>query len=170
MTFRDLLNQHDLIIIPSIELEAVNLDADYSDDKIQNALRTLTFGEYWARTFPDLKVHLNSLLRINHSKDSAHRYGFAIDLSSPKGPVALYEVIKKWLLNHPEIAWDQLILESNWVHFGLASKNGSGGYRQRFQYAQMGPSDGWVYHSKGTQPGKKALNNLTANQVNFLTW
>ena len=74
---------------------------------------------------------------VGGSVNSAHQFGFAIDLIPKNGTVdELYGFILTYLREN-NLKWDQLIFEksktSRWVHFGLKSKYG----KQRMQYFNL---------------------------------
>lgn len=69
--------------------------------------------------------------------NSAHQFGFAVDLVPKKGDLdSFYTFFLAYLREH-NLKWDQLIFEksksSRWLHFGLKSKYG----KQRMQYFNL---------------------------------
>lgn len=74
---------------------------------------------------------------VSGSVNSAHLFGFAVDIYPKKGTIEdLYKFILNYLREN-NLKWDQLIFEksktSKWIHFGLKSKYG----KQRQQYFNL---------------------------------
>ena len=65
---------------------------------------------------------------VGGSVNSAHKYGWAVDLVPTKGTVEeLFSFIAQYLILG-KLKWDQLIIErsktGSWVHLGLKNKDG----------------------------------------------
>lgn len=65
---------------------------------------------------------------VKGSVNSAHKYGWAVDLVPKKGTVEeLFSFIAQYLILS-KLKWDQLIIErsktGSWVHLGLKNKDG----------------------------------------------
>lgn len=75
---------------------------------------------------------------VGGSKNSAHRFGLAADFVPVGMPIQkAFERIRK----HPELGWDQLILECDaWIHIGLRD----GEQRGEVLTASGGPGN-WSY-------------------------